>query len=82
MSQALIWRGMGRGHADGRSYELTRGTYNTSFQLSVDRYQDGHAVRKCLDVTDFRYTSGTPLQLWGCTGNWNQTFLIRRIPGS
>lgn len=34
---------------------------------------------RCLDVTGFRYVAGNQLQQWQCTGNWNQTFLIRRV---
>jgi hypothetical protein len=30
----------------------------------------------CLDAYDFRYSSGTPIQVWECFGAWNQRFNI------
>lgn len=33
--------------------------------------------RLCLDVTDRKYASGAPLQVWTCNGNWNQRWNMR-----
>ncbi|MGW5667188.1 RICIN domain-containing protein [Micromonospora sp. NPDC003776] len=34
------------------------------------------ADRRCLDVRDVRYANGAPLQVWDCSGNWNQRWNI------
>jgi hypothetical protein len=34
---------------------------------------------RCLDVTGLRLLPGTPLQIWGCHGGFNQKFVT--FPG-
>jgi endoglucanase len=36
----------------------------------------GRASGRCVDITGLNTANGTPLQLWGCTGNWNQRWAL------
>ena len=36
----------------------------------------GRASGRCVDITGPNTADGTPLQLWDCTGNWNQRWTL------
>lgn len=38
--------------------------------------RSAHSPALCLDVTGVRYADGALLQVWECTGNWNQRWNI------
>ncbi len=31
---------------------------------------------RCLDIKDYQYVNGADLQVWSCTGAWNQAWLF------
>jgi hypothetical protein len=33
-------------------------------------------TQRCLDVTEFKLLVGTPLQIWGCTRKFNQSYIV------
>ena len=54
-------------------------------QWTLRPYSDGSVAivsvhsGKCLDVTDWSQSDGTPLQQWDCHGGANQRFRIERV---
>jgi hypothetical protein len=38
-----------------------------------------HPTLRCLDITDFKNVPGTAIQLWTCTGGWNQRFRVLTV---
>jgi hypothetical protein len=61
-SRAIIWECVGWSGTQRWRYDLVGGQL-----INVDN-------GRCLDLTGYHYASGQQLQLWDCTGNWNQAW--------
>ena len=76
---------VGGGSGDGANVEQNRWSGGDNQRWRVERAGDGAyrivsvSTNSCLDVEGAKRDDGANIQLWGCSGGANQTWLFRKV---